>query len=89
MTSYELDAEEQEILEAFEQGHLPSIPNADEKIKAARQMAKNTLHEKGSHVIVLDDDVAEVFHDAKSVNDILRAVANVMKQRDSSLAHIK
>jgi hypothetical protein len=35
----------------------------------------------GSNVVVLDPDVAEVFPDAKSVNEALRALAKIAKEQ--------
>ena len=40
---YELDAEEQELLTAFEKGELHALPNSAEKIRQAEEMARNTL----------------------------------------------
>jgi len=36
---------------------------------------------EGTNVIVLDPDVAQVFPNAKSVNDVLRAIAAVVRQQ--------
>lgn len=41
--NYELDEEEQEILEAFRRGELKRMPNADEEIALAKLTARNTL----------------------------------------------
>ena len=41
---------------------------------------------QGSNVVVLDPDVAEVFADAESVNQALRALAGII-QRQSETAH--
>ncbi len=41
---YKLDAEEQEILEAFERGSLKSEPNAEQEIREAREAARNTFN---------------------------------------------
>ncbi len=41
---YKLDAEEQEILEAFERGSLKSEPKAEQEIREARQAARNTFN---------------------------------------------
>ena len=41
---YKLDTEEQEILDAFTQGKLKSIPNAQEEIEIAQQAARNTFY---------------------------------------------
>jgi predicted DNA binding CopG/RHH family protein len=38
-----LDSYEQEILDAFEQGKLKSVPNVEAEIAAAREAAANTL----------------------------------------------
>ena len=35
----------------------------------------------GSKVILLDPDVAEVFHDAKQINELLRSIARVMNKQ--------
>ena len=43
MVSYELNPEEREILEAFENGELISVPNAEHQREVARQAARNTL----------------------------------------------
>lgn len=40
---YKLDAEEKEILDAFEKGEFEIIPNTKEEIKKHKQAAKNTL----------------------------------------------
>lgn len=40
--NYKLDAEEQEILDAFEQNELQSVPNVSEQIEAAKAAARNT-----------------------------------------------
>ena len=37
---------------------------------------------KDSVVVVIDPDVAEVFPDAKSVNDALRAIAGAVRRKD-------
>ena len=42
--NYELDSEEQEILDAFERGELKSVPDAEQKIAEAREAAGNTLN---------------------------------------------
>ena len=39
---------------------------------------------EGSNVVLLDPDVAEVFPDSKSVNEILRALLKIMKRRRAS-----
>jgi len=36
---------------------------------------------EGTNVVVLDPDVAQVFPDAKSVNDVLRAIATVVRRQ--------
>jgi hypothetical protein len=41
---------------------------------------------KGSNVVVLDPDVAEVFTDSESVNQALRALAEII-QHQSEKAH--
>jgi hypothetical protein len=37
---------------------------------------------EGSNIVVLDPDVAEVFHDAKAVNDALRVLAESVRKRE-------
>jgi hypothetical protein len=39
----------------------------------------------GSNVDVLDPDVAKIFPDSKSVNDALRAVADIAKRQAKNL----
>jgi hypothetical protein len=41
--NYELDSEEQEILNAFENGKLKSVHDAEQKLREAREAARNTL----------------------------------------------
>ncbi|NEO40298.1 MAG: hypothetical protein F6J90_29725 [Moorea sp. SIOASIH] len=36
-------------------------------------------YREGSNIVKLDDDVAEIFPDEKSVNDALRALANIIR----------
>jgi hypothetical protein len=36
---------------------------------------------RGSNVVVLDPDVAKVFSDSESVNQALRALAEIIQQR--------
>lgn len=43
-SDYQLDPEEQEILEAFEQGILNPIPDAEAHIQEAKAIARNTLN---------------------------------------------
>ncbi len=39
------------------------------------------LASKGTNIVRLDDDVAEVFHDSKQVNDLLRSIAHLVKKQ--------
>lgn len=39
-------------------------------------------YEKGSNVIVLDPDVAKVFPDRESVNQLLRALAEIIHRQE-------
>ncbi len=41
---------------------------------------------EGTNLIPLDADVAEVFPDARSVNEALRALAGIIKQRTKEAA---
>jgi hypothetical protein len=38
-------------------------------------------YRKGSNVVVLDPDVAELFPDSESVNKALRAIAEIARER--------
>ena len=40
----------------------------------------------GSIAVVLDPDVAEVFHDSQSVNDALRVLANLIREQGGASA---
>jgi predicted DNA binding CopG/RHH family protein len=44
MKYYELSKEEKEILEAFENGDLKSVPNLEQEKKYFKQVARNTLN---------------------------------------------
>jgi hypothetical protein len=44
-----------------------------------------TRYAAGSNVVVLDPDVAKVFPDSKSVNDALRAIADIAKKQAQNL----
>jgi hypothetical protein len=41
---------------------------------------------EGTNIVVLDPDVAEVFHDAKAVNDALRPLADLVRRREKERA---
>ena len=41
---------------------------------------------KGSNVVVLEPDVAEVFPDAQAVNSSLRSLAEIIRRRKSAVA---
>ena len=41
-------------------------------------------YKEGTNIIKLDDDVASMFPDSKSVNDALRALANIIKQHEKA-----
>jgi len=38
---------------------------------------------EGTNIVKLDDDVAVVFPDAKSVNDALRSLARIIQEREA------
>ena len=42
--SYELTAEERDILERFEKGELRPTPDLERELQVAREMARNTLN---------------------------------------------
>lgn len=44
MKYYELTKEEQELLDAFENGEFKSVPNLEEEKKRFQQIARNTLN---------------------------------------------
>jgi hypothetical protein len=41
---------------------------------------------KGSNVVVLEPDVAEMFPDAQAVNSSLRSLAEIIRRRKSAVA---
>jgi hypothetical protein len=41
-------------------------------------------YRKGSNIVVLDSDVAKVFHDDQSVNHALRVLASVISRQKKS-----
>ncbi len=43
-SAYQLDPEEQEILDAYDQGRLHPIPDAEIYIREAAEIARNTLN---------------------------------------------
>jgi len=45
-----------------------------------------TRYAEGTNLVPLDADVAEVFPDAEAVNDALRALAGIIKQRARAAA---
>lgn len=59
-----LDSYEQEILAAFEQGKLRSVPNLEAEIAAAREAAANTLAQRSRQVDIClteqDFDLASI-----------------------------
>ncbi|CAK8723612.1 MAG: putative DNA binding protein, CopG/RHH family [Candidatus Electronema aureum] len=58
-----LDSYEQEILAAFEQGKLKSVPNVEAELAAAREAAANTLAQRRQVDICLteqDFDLASI-----------------------------
>ncbi len=42
--NYQLDQEEQELLDAFERGELKPLPDSEERIRYAEEAARNTLN---------------------------------------------
>jgi len=44
---------------------------------------------EGTNVVVLDPDVAEMFPDAGSVNETLRALGHVIEKRSEDLSKLK
>lgn len=41
-------------------------------------------YSEGTNIVKLDDDVAEIFPDAKTVNDALRALAKIIRSHKKS-----
>ena len=41
-------------------------------------------YSEGTNIVKLDDDVAEIFPDAKRVNDALRALAKIIRSHKKS-----
>ncbi len=61
MVEYKLDAEEQEILNAFESGKLKSIPNAKDEIEKHRQVAATTFKkDKRINIRIANRDLSEL-----------------------------
>lgn len=61
MPKIELDAYEQEIEDAFNEENMVSVPNVEERIKEAQQMARNTLKKKKSITLrVLESDIMRI-----------------------------
>jgi hypothetical protein len=46
--------------------------------------ATTARYKKGTNVVVIDPTVLDVFPDSASVNDVLRALAGVIRQRKRS-----
>ena len=42
-------------------------------------------YEEGNNIVKLDDDVAEIFPDERSVNDALRALAKIIRSHQHSV----
>ncbi|MCA9427422.1 MAG: hypothetical protein KC940_12200 [Candidatus Omnitrophica bacterium] len=40
-------------------------------------------YREGTNIVKLDEDVAKVFPDSKSVNDALRAIAGIIESRET------
>ena len=41
----------------------------------------HSQYQQGSNVVLLDRDVAEVFHDSASVNEALRVIARIAREQ--------
>jgi len=50
------------------------------RIGAKGRRAMMAAFEQATHARILDDDVAEVFPDSKTVNDALRALARISRR---------
>jgi|1186.fasta_scaffold51768_2 hypothetical protein len=57
-----------------------------DELRAAERGRYARRHPAGTRLVPLDPDVAEVFPDAASVNDALRALAGIIKQRSRPAA---
>jgi len=41
-------------------------------------------YREGTNIVKLDEDVAKIFPDSKSVNDALRAIAGIIESRETA-----
>jgi hypothetical protein len=57
-----------------------------DELRAAERGRYAARYAAGTRLVPLDRDVAEVFPDAASVNDALRALAGIIKQRSRPAA---
>lgn len=65
MKDFKLDAEEQEILDAFERRELKSVPNAAEEIAMLQQAARNFFKKEARmNIRVTKQDILGLKHKA-------------------------
>ena len=66
---------------ADEDPDSPAYPYPDDFWQDAELVSPQ---KQGNNIVKLDDDVAEIFPDEKSVNDALRALAKIIRSHQSS-----
>ena len=69
---------------------VPSDPSSNDEPRAEYDFSSGvrgkhfTNYQQGSNVVLLDSDVAEVFHDSAAVNEALRMLVRIAREQ----AHI-
>jgi len=69
-----------------------SAKSADNGLRAEYDFSRGVRgkhsrrYQRGSNVVVLEPDVAKNFPDADSVNDSLRALANIIRRQEKAIA---
>jgi hypothetical protein len=70
----------------------PSAKSADKDTRAEYDFSRGVRgkyfrrYQRGANVVVLEPDVAKIFPNADSVNDSLRALANIIRRQEKALA---
>jgi hypothetical protein len=70
----------------------PSAKSADKDMRAEYDFSRGVRgkyfrrYHRGANVVVLEPDVAKIFPNADSVNDSLRALANIIRRQEKALA---
>jgi len=69
-----------------------SVKSADKDTRAEYDFSRGVRgkyfrrYQRGANVVVLEPDVAKAFPNADSVNDSLRALANIIHRQEKALA---